>query len=467
MSETSGTAGSPPEAVIAAHSELQQALQQLLQRQAPQQLTLAYSGGLDSQLLLHLLAPLCRAAAIPLTAVHIHHGLSDNADHWAAFCRQQCRQLGVAFQLHRVKLTGRADLEQQAREARYQALAAYVRQPGTALLTAHHANDQLETLLLALKRGAGLSGLAAMPPSRPFGKGQLLRPWLNFPRQQLLAVATALQLSWVEDESNSNPDFDRNFLRLKVVPSLTERWPALPRTVARSCEHLQQALRLADYYTDIALASCLQADYLDLQQLALLPELQQDLVLRKWLTGVGLNPSSQWLATLKQQVIAAKADAQPLLILGQWQVRRFLQRLYLTRVTSAPELLNWQTPLQLAQPLALPAGCGQLVWQQQSGNGALPVSGTAWQLVFGQLSLPFKPQGQRTKPLKQWFKLWQVPPWQRGRIPLLLAEGKVQLVAGYASTVAATAASGWLSWQPPNWQAEPSVDVPDEPCQQN
>lgn len=467
MSEASDTAGSLPAAVIAAQSELQQALQQLLQRLAPQQLTLAYSGGLDSQLLLHLLAPLCQAAAMPLTAVHVHHGLSANADHWAAFCQQQCQQLGVAFRLHRVKLAGRADLEQQARDARYQVLATYMQQPGTALLTAHHANDQLETLLLALKRGAGLAGLAAMAPSRAFAKGQLLRPWLNFPRQQLLEVATALQLSWVEDESNSNPDFDRNFLRLQVVPALTERWPALPRTAARSCEHLQQALQLADYYTGIALASCLQADYLDLQQLALLPELQQDLVLRKWLAGVGLNPSSQWLVTLKQQVIAAKDDAQPLLILGQWQIRRFLQRLYLTRVTSAPELLHWQTQLQLAQPLALPVGCGQLVWQQQSANGALPVTGKAWQLVFGQLSLPFKPLGQRTKPLKQWFKLWRVPPWQRGRIPILLAEGKVQLVAGYASAVAATAASGWLSWQQPNWQVEPSANVPDEECQQN
>jgi tRNA(Ile)-lysidine synthase len=467
LSEISDFAGALPAAVNPAQSELQQALQHCLQRLAPPDLTLAYSGGLDSQLLLHLLAPLCKAAAIPLTAVHIHHGLSANADHWAAFCQQQCQQLGVPFQLHRVKLAGRADLEQQAREARYQVLATYVQQPGSALLTAHHANDQLETLLLALKRGAGLTGLAGMAPSRPLGKGQLLRPWLSFPRQQLEAVATALQLSWVEDESNRNPDFERNFLRLQVVPALTERWPALPRTAARSCEHLQQALQLADYYTNTALASCLRADYLDLQQLALQPELQQDLVLRKWLASVGLNPSSQWLATLKQQVIAAKGDAQPRLILEQWQVRRFLQRLYLTRGASTEQLLNWQAPLQLSQPVTLPVGCGQLVWQQNSANGALPVTGEAWQLIFGQLSLPFKPVGQRTKPLKQWFKLWQVPPWQRGRIPLLLAEDKVQLVAGYASAVAATAATGWLNWQPPNWQAEPLAYVPDGECQQN
>lgn len=429
-------------------SDLQLALQQLLRRYAPRQLTLAYSGGLDSQLLLHLLVAPCQTLGITLTAVHIHHGISRHADAWAEFCQQQCQKLGVNFKLHRVQLQGHTALEQQARDARYQVLTDYVTARDSALMTAHHANDQLETLLLALKRGAGLAGMAGMAESRPFGKGLLLRPWLNFSRQQLEHVARALQLSWVEDESNQSAEFDRNFLRLEVIPKLSERWPALITTSARTSQHLQQALELADYYTERALADCATPDYLDLQQLALQPALQQDLLLRKWLARSGLNPSSQWLSTLKQQVIAAREDAQPCLILGHWQLRRFQQRLYL--LPELPVVPKDYTPsLHCGQRLLLPAALGELSCQLQPEQGALPAAGTAFQLAFGSLSQTFKPVNQPGKPLKQWFKLWQVPPWQRQRIPLLLQGGELQVVAGYQSSVAASAASCWINWQQP------------------
>ena len=429
-------------------SDLQLALQQLLQRYAPRQLTLAYSGGLDSQLLLHLLVVPCQTLGITLTAVHIHHGISRHADAWAEFCQQQCQKLGVSFKLHRVQLQGHTALEQQARDARYQVLTDYVTARDSALVTAHHANDQLETLLLALKRGAGLAGMAGMAASRPFGKGLLLRPWLNFSRQQLEHVAQGLQLSWVEDESNQSAEFDRNFLRLEVIPKLSERWPALISTSARTSQHLQQALELADYYTERALADCATPDYLDLQQLALQPALQQDLLLRKWLARRGLNPSSQWLITLKEQVIAARADAQPCLTLGPWQLRRYLSRLYLLApLPTVPE--NYRPTLLPGHKIRLAVGLGDLSCQEQADESALPAIGNAFQIEFGRLSLPFKPVNQPTKPLKQWFKLWQVPPWQRQRIPLLLQDGQLQVVAGYQSSVAVSAASCWISWQQP------------------
>lgn len=423
----------------------------MLQRYTPRQLTLAYSGGMDSQLLLHLLAPLCQSSAIILTAVHVHHGISRHADAWAGFCAEQCQALGVSFQLQRVTLTRRADIERQARDARYQALAGYVNTEDSALITAHHANDQLETMLLALKRGAGLQGLSGMAQCRPFAGGLLLRPWLHFSRQQLHEVALALQLPWVEDDSNSNPDFERNFLRLQVIPALSARWPTIATTSSRAAEHLQQALQLADYYTDQALAQCQQGEYLDLQQLALQPALQQDLLIRKWLAQAALNPSSQWLQTLKQQVLAARADAQPVLTLGDYQLRRFLQRLYLLPAAATlPVSGEWS--LVLEQVLALPKAAGSLNWHKQATLGALPVAGQHWQLRFGALSQLFKPAGQLTKPLKQWLKLWQVPPWQRQQLPLLFSEGQLQWVAGYASAVSADQASGWLSWQRPEWR---------------
>lgn len=412
-------------------------------------LVLAYSGGLDSQVLLHLLAPLCQELAIPLAAVHVHHGLNRQADNWATFCQAQCQQRQVDFSLRYVKLTQLSNIEQQARTARYQALAEFVNTRHTLLLTAHHADDQLETVLLALKRGAGLTGLAAIPTVRAFAAGKLVRLLLGISRQQLLEYATAEQLTWLEDDSNQNIDFDRNFLRQQVTPTLKQRWPAILQTVSRSTQHLQHAAELANYYTEQALTQCLDANRLDLKQLDLLHPLQQDLVLRRWLALSGLNPETQWLSTLKQQVINAKQDATPLLQLGQLQIRRYQHWLYCLTEVLEHEIAK-ETILTLGQELQLTGGLGRLCWHSEPMADALPVAGDAaeFTLAFGLLSSRFKPAGGLAKPLKQWFKLWQVPPWQRSRVPLLFQDGQLQLVAGYASAYAPSQAQAWLSWQP-------------------
>lgn len=430
---------------------LQAALSHQLQRQASgiSQLVLAYSGGLDSQVLLHLLAPLCQQMAIPLTAVHIHHGLNPQADSWAAFCQQQCQQRQVACVVRYVHLDKQGNIEQRARHARYQVLADYITSPSALLLTGHHADDQLETLLLALKRGAGLTGLAAMQPERAFSAGKLVRFLLSISRQQLHAYAQLEQLSWVEDASNDDLQFDRNFLRHQVTPILKQRWPAFLQTVARSVQHLQDAVALADFYTEQALADCVAQDRLNVSQLNRLPLLQQNLVIRRWLASFGLNPEAQWLNTLKQQVINARPDAAPQLQLGQYQLRRYQDNLYcLAELPPIDETAN--TILTVGEPLQLASGLGCFSWHASESLGALPVAATAqqFQVACGILSIPFKPAGKVTKPLKQWFKLWQVPPWQRTRVPLLLQNGELKLVAGYASAYPATAATCWLSWQP-------------------
>lgn len=435
-------------------STLQQHLKAVLLQQVQQhpsaktKLILAYSGGLDSQVLLHLLAPLCQDLNLPLTAVHIHHGLNAKADQWAAFCQAQCQLRQVDFSLRYVKLAQANNIEQQARTLRYKMLAEFVSTPETVLLTAHHADDQLETLLLALKRGAGLTGLASIPEMRPFSVGKLIRPLLALSRQQLQDYAVAAQLSWIEDDSNQNIAFDRNFLRQQVTPILKQRWPALLQTVGRSTQHLQQALALANYYTDDALANCLDNNRIRLQTLAEYHPLQQDLVLRRWLNQAGLNPEAQWLNTLKQQVIYAKADATPLLQLGTKQIRRYQQWLYC--LAELPEIvLNTEIRLRVGEDWQWP-GLGQFCWYKEPTNNALPVAGinSEFTLALGLLSSRFKPAGCPGKPLKQWFKLWQVPPWQRSRVPLLFNNGELQLVAGYASTFSANQARAWLSWQP-------------------
>ena len=430
-------------------TDLSQHLLQQLNQHQPTRLVLAYSGGLDSQVLLHLLWPLCQQLAIPLQVVHVHHGLSSQADAWARFCQQQCQQLNLPFALRHVHIQPDANVEQQARHARYKVLAEYITEPQASLVCAHHADDQFETLVLALKRGAGLNGLAAMPTRRTFAQGQLWRPLLACSRQQLADYANRHALSWVEDDSNQNTDFERNFVRHTISPVLKQRWPHWLGTVGRSVQHLQDAASLAEYYTAQALERCATPDRLDLIALSQQHPLQQDLVLRRWLYTAGFNPEAQWLTTLKQQVIAAQPDAQPQLVAGSLLVRRYQQQLYLLKADTeqlvpTTSLLSWQQRCQL------PAGLGQLVWHNTKVAASLAVAQESqqFQVVFGSLSLPFKPAGQQTKPLKQWFKQWQLPPWQRGQIPLLLHQGKLVLVAGYASSYSEAQAEAWLSWQP-------------------
>lgn len=413
----------------------------------PAKLVLAYSGGLDSQVLLHLLSVVCAELNLPLQAVHIHHGLSPHADSWATFCQQQSQLRQIPFSLCHVHLLKDANIEQQARDARYQALAPFIDSADTLLLTAHHADDQLETILLALKRGAGLSGLAGIPALRSFAAGQLLRPLLAVSREQLQQYAIAEQLSWVEDESNLNIDFDRNFLRQHITPLLQQRWPAITKTTARSAQHLQQALALTDFYTDKALAACLDNTRLDLQTLATYQEPQQDLVLRRWLAHFGFNPELSWLSTLKREVIGARDDAAPLLTLDHVQVRRYQQQLYLVKPSAAIASGVYATT-KAGDDVVL--ANGRICWHVSKTALALPVatSVNAYDIGFGLFSLPFKPAGRPSKPLKQWFKLWQVPPWQRQQIPLLLQEGRVQVVLGYASASSEEQAATWVNWQP-------------------
>lgn len=417
-----------------------------LSQQRETKVVLAYSGGLDSHVLLDVLAPLCRSLMLPLQAVHVHHGISVHADDWARFCQEQCRVRQVDFRVRHVTLALTGNLEQQARTARYAALADFVDTANTLLVTAHHADDQLETLLLALKRGAGAMGLAAMPMSRAFALGTLLRPLLAISRQQLTEYASQRGLVWVEDDSNTDTRFDRNFLRHHVTPLLQQRWPTFSQTAARSVQHLQQTLVLAEHYTSQALATCVEGLRLNLQTLAQLHPLQQDMVLRAWLKSDGKNPDTQWLDVLKSEVVHARIDAAPQLAIGGSWVRRFRHYLYLT-----PELTERQPGIygSVSTGEALALAEGQLIWTAEAEQGAMPVGdNTTYQLAFGLMSMPFKPEGHLTKPLKQWMKYWQVPPWQRGQIPLLIRDGELVLVAGLASRYRAEQAVAWIRWQP-------------------
>ena len=414
---------------------------------ADSQLVLALSGGLDSMVLLQLLAQAQKLQPFRLQAVYIHHGISQHADSWGAFCAHACQALAVPFEQKKVQIDGSDNLEHKARVARYQALAHFISTDKHILLTAHHGDDQLETLLLALKRGAGAAGLRGIAQRRPFGAGLLCRPLLAFSRSELAQYAAAQQLQWVDDDSNSDSRFERNFIRQQLTPVLTQRWPHFRQSAARSMAHLAALQQLADHYTAQALSHCLNGQGLDLNRLAGYLPVQQDLVLRQWLAKAALNPETQWLNTLKQQVIAAREDATPVLVLGGYQLRRFAGTLYLLKPEHVA-LPQAGAEFTGSGSLTLPAACGTLLFSETEMPAGLALPARSGQLVFGRLSLRFKPAGAaNSKPLKQWFKLWQVPPWQRQRIPLVLVAGELVAVAGYASNTAPEQAKLWLSWQ--------------------
>jgi tRNA(Ile)-lysidine synthase len=426
-------------------SEFTASLRQHIQQLGLNQLVLGLSGGLDSMVLLQLCYQLIAGSDTELKAVYIHHGLSANADQWAAFCQQQCLKRSIAFEVQKVQLNPAANIEAQARAARYSALAAFVTTPQTALLTAHHADDQLETLLLALKRGSGPAGLSGIAALQPFAAGWLLRPLLEFSREQLEAFAKELQLQWIEDESNSDSRFDRNFLRLQVIPLLQQRWPAFRQNALRSVAHIQQQQIFVENQLQQLLPTVMHANELDLKLLAEQDFTTQKLLVRGWLALTGLNPSTDWLERFFSELIGAKADAQPLLELDGQQIRRFADKAYITQQVEAPDAGVF---LELKPMQQLNTVVGQFLLNRENKGTALLLTEAPLYLVFGLFSLPFKPAGERkSKELKQWLKLWAIPPWQRLQLPVLVQNNQVVAVLGFASNAAEEQANAFIDWQ--------------------
>jgi tRNA(Ile)-lysidine synthase len=436
------------------HKQLLEHLAACLGAHQPEKVVLALSGGLDSMVLLQLLQQLQQQATWQLLVVHIHHGLQPDADQWLLFCQQQCQQRGISFASHNLQINGQENLEARARKARYQALEPYCDSPDTLVLTAHHADDQLETLLLALKRGSGLAGLAGIAAERPFAEGLLIRPLLPFSRFDLEQFAQQQQLDWVEDASNQDSRFERNFLRQQVLPLLIERWPAFAQTASRSMAHCAQAHQQLAAITAQQASGCISSDgELKLTALAGYSEVQQDAIIRHWLAGYQLNPEQRWLSTLRHDVMAARQDALPVLQIADCQIRRYHNQLYVLKNstdTAIEQELLWQGEAELS----LPSNLGRLIFSRQQpadSAGWLPLQSSEQGLTvcFGRMSARFKPaEASQHKPLKQWCQLWSIPPWQRLRLPLIFQQESLMAVAGQASAVSAQQANVWLQYRP-------------------
>ncbi len=411
-------------------------------------LVVAFSGGLDSTVLLHQLrAWQQQYPESHLRALHVHHGLSPNADHWAAHCLRVCEQWQLPCEVLRVTVDGKENgIEAAARTARYQAMSAALL-PGEVLLTAQHLDDQCETFMLALKRGSGPAGLAAMPTARALGSHQLVRPLLNQSRQSLEAYADAHQLEWIEDESNQDPRYDRNFLRQRLLPALYQRWPHFAEATARSAALCSEQEQLLDELLAGQLAELIQPDgSLHFPPLMAMSELRANALLRRWIAGQGgAMPSREALKRIHDEVMASREDAQPKLRFGQAELRRYRQQLYWLPLLSSlrDTELAW---LDLSQPLALPQNLGTLRASQSRNLLRYPLPDEQVSVRFhaqGHVHLVGRHGGREMK--KLWQEL-QIPPWQRERLPLIFYNQTLICVPNLFVTHAG-AASDQQGWQ--------------------
>lgn len=385
-------------------------------------LWVALSGGLDSVVLLHL-AAFCHRSQALCGAIHVNHQLQPNASETEAFCRAQCERLNIPFVARKVTVNtgkdepGPGGVEEAARKARYGVFEQLLA-PGDVLLMAHHADDQAETVLFRLLRGSGAAGLSGMPRSRVLGAGRLVRPLLRFERADLEYWAVNAGLSWIEDPSNSDRSYDRNYLRHAVIPGLKARWPGLTRRIRYTADACADSEFLSQRLAEVQWAHCSDAKgRLVVNTLLALTLAEQKNLLRWWIRECGFRePQMSGWGQVIHDLLNASEDRKPELRGKGFFLRRFQGRLYL--VPARPELSDPPVTLIPGEPLA---------W-----NG--------WRLCIEATHTPDKPLppiristrqgGERvrlhsdgpTRPLKKWFQEQSVPPWERPCIPLVFAE---------------------------------------------
>ncbi|MEW8582807.1 MAG: tRNA lysidine(34) synthetase TilS [Candidatus Thiodiazotropha endolucinida] len=396
---------------------------------------IALSGGLDSCVLLHLLAELRSQLPYDLHAIHVHHGLQYQADSWQTHCERVCQ--GYDIPLDTVRLTLNVNsgesLEAVAREARYRAMAEQMGE-GDLLLTAQHQDDQAETLLLQLMRGSGPAGLASMPPLTHFGPGWLARPLLTFSRESLEAYAEHHNLSWQEDPSNRYQRFDRNFIRHQVMPLLRSRWPAAATTLSRAARLSGELLMLVreEAEEDLAKARTKDVDTLSITALKQFNSIRLRNLLRHWISANDAPlPSSKKLARIVCEAVHGRIDAVPLITWEDWEVRRYRDRLYLSRARVI-DLPNQPLIWSAGDEMVLPEGLGRLI----ARPGEDGISAVRWRQ--GEVEVRFRRGGERCKisgrpghrSLKKLFQEWGVPPWEREYIPLIYLDGELTVIPG-------------------------------------
>lgn len=424
----------------------------------------AYSGGVDSHVLLHLLANSDQVSSQRLHAIHIDHGLHSDSAQWAEHCAQTAKALGVDFRCVEVEVTDidAKGLEAAARDARYQAIAAQLSKDDV-VFTAQHQNDQAETLLLQLLRGAGPKGLSAMADSALLGETRIQRPFLSFAQSDIKAYAERHQLRWIEDPSNGDNQFNRNYLRHQVWPVITQRWPSASATLSRSAQHCAEADSLLSELAELDLAVLADSGLSDWSGLAVMPDelclpvegllslsrarcrnlLRYFIAYHQWVL-----PAAVILQSIIDDVCLAAVDSVPMVSWSGIEVRRYQGKIYFSRPMPAHD----------ASQSFVCHGPDELTLSDQCCITWLSVEklGISQALFDDGLRIGFRQGGERIqlqghqhhKSLKQLCQEWAIPPWQRDRIPLLFHADELIAVVGYGLSEQCVLAPGQQGYLP-------------------
>jgi tRNA(Ile)-lysidine synthase len=407
----------------------------LISHKKIESMTVALSGGVDSVVLLHLLYQLQKRQNFTLKASHVHHGLSKNADKWVKFCEKLCKKLSVPLDVHHIKLPQKKSLgiEGEARQLRYEKL---LQSQTDLVVLAHHEDDQAETFLLQLMRGAGVKGLSSM--AHFDDSRRLWRPLLNASRIDIESYAKKHKLKWIEDESNQNIDFDRNFIRSKVLPILKNKFNHIIKVISRSSSHLAEAQHLLDDLAKIDLKSYLKSNKykhkLNVKTLDKLSNGRAKNVLRYWLEiNAQLMPSKDLLDELLRQVLTAKKDATiKIQISKNYEIRRYKDQIYIVR-KDLKDQKNYEIIWKGESEILLPNGT-QLNFKKLKGRGINFKLLNDQKLIIRnrQGGEFFKPDPKRpTKKIKQLLQESDLPPWERESLPLIFIGDELASVPNF------------------------------------
>jgi tRNA(Ile)-lysidine synthase len=441
---------------MSSSSHIEHVLSEFLFRtldEGPLDITVALSGGIDSVVLLHACWKLKQhRPQVNLAAIHIHHGISVNADDWLSFCTKLCYTLSIPLQTARVNVEkhARKSLESLARDARYTAINELAK-PGTTVLLAQHEDDQAETVLLQMKRGAGPKGLSGMAERFSLLRekdGRMsstsavkyARPWINngVSKSHILDYAQQAKLQWVEDESNQDSSFDRNFLRQTVMPLLKEKWPQITHTITRSARHCASQTELVEALAKEALSNVLSEDGgLRCRDLLVLPNAMQNEVLRLWAAQfLDQSPSQMQLAEILK-LAKANEDKNGKVVFKTHQCRRDRMTLFLIPKGNIHDIALPSTQITIAELKNSDQAHGdlhfsiqdhrltihyvsQITRQKKAMCLDLSKKATTLTISYGDLSRRFKADTQRpSKTLKAWMKEANLPEWQRLSVPVI------------------------------------------------
>lgn len=400
---------------------------------ANKQIFVGYSGGVDSHVLLHLLANTL-AKKKQITAVYVHHGLQDCADDWQIHCKKIASHLGVNFlalQVNGLAKKGGSP-EESARNARYQAFNQLVTK-NSVLLFAQHRQDQVETVLLQLFRGAGLKGLSGMPESIQMGEGLLLRPFLDSHQEDIMNYANKHALHWVEDPSNQNDAYDRNYLRHQIIPLVEQRWKGVDKAVLRSATHCSQAQQLLANRAKADMLPIYDASNqsLNIADLLLKESAQQQWIIREWMAYLNLRmPSVKLLECILTDVLLAREGANPVVQHENCTIRRYQNYLYAVwdrpKVVPSTEVI-WQN---IQQALYLTDQSKLQLMASENGIANHYFNNALVQIKYrtGGEKIALAHRAGRHS-LKKLFQEAKIPPWQRESIPLIYINGKIAAIA--------------------------------------